>query len=187
MIGSTLTSALAGAAMLFTPAGGYHGHYDHGRAAQFRAGAAVANITPPAFGHAPGGDPADCAHPAQYNGPRQFAFEEPYTDAQHDGHYASGDPYVDCNHDGRWDGNLLGGGGNTPRFFDHVADPVTARATVVSNGHQTIAVEVVDQEGLFNIYQQRIRAKVRADGYRLIWRAGCQGGRHEFSAFCWFW
>ena len=29
------------------------------------------------------------------------------------------------------------------------------------------AVEVVDQEGLFNVYQERIRAKVRADGYRL--------------------
>ena len=38
---------------------------------------------------------------------------------------------------------------------------------VVSNGRKTIAVEVVDQEGLFAVYQQRIRAKVRADGYRL--------------------
>jgi hypothetical protein len=167
MTGSTLKSALAAAAMLFTPAGGYHGHYAHGRAAQFRAGAAVESITPPAFGHVAGGDPANCAHPAQYDGPRPFAFEEPYVDAQHDGHYDLGDPFVDCNHDGRWDGNLLGGGGNTPRFFDHVADPVTARAMVVSNGRQTVAVEVLDQEGLFNIYQERIRAKVRADGYRL--------------------
>jgi len=24
-----------------------------------------------------------------------------------------------CNHDGRWDDNLLGGGANTPRFYDH--------------------------------------------------------------------
>jgi hypothetical protein len=162
-----VTPFLAAAAMLFTPAGGYQGHYAHGPAAQFRAGAAVANVSPPAFGHVPGGDPADCAHSAQYSGPRKFAFEEPYVDANHDGHYDPGDAFVDCNHDGRWDGNLLGGGGNTPRFFDHVADPVTARATVVSNGRQSIAVEVVDQEGLFNVYQQRIRAKVRADGYRL--------------------
>ncbi len=167
MTGMTLKSALAAAAMLFTPAGGYHGHQAHGPAAHFRAGAAVSNFTPPPFGHLPGGDPANCPHPAQFNGPRQFAFEEPYIDAQRHGHYDPGDPYVDCNHDGRWDGNLLGGGGNTPRYFDHVADPVTARATVVSNGQQTMAVEVVDQEGLFNIYQQRIRAKVRADGYRL--------------------
>ena len=84
-----------------------------------------------------------------------------------DGHFDLGDPFIDCNHDGRWDGNLLGGGANTPRFYDHVADPVGARAMVVSNGRQTVAVEVVDQEGLFNVYQQRIRAKVRADGYRL--------------------
>ncbi|HEY2161129.1 MAG TPA: hypothetical protein VGH24_07480 [Solirubrobacteraceae bacterium] len=167
MTGLTLKAVLAAAAILSSPAGGYHSHYKHGPAAQFRAGAAVRSITPPAFGHAPGGDPADCAHPPQYDGARAFAFEEPYVDAKHDGHYDAGDPYVDCNRDGRWDGNLLGGGGNTPRFFDHVADPVTARAMVVSNRHQTVAVEVVDQEGLFNIYQERIRAKVRADGYRV--------------------
>jgi hypothetical protein len=162
-----LKSVLAAAAMLFTPGGGYHGHYVHGRPAHFRVGAAVANFAPPAFGHLKGRDPANCAHPPQYDGTRQFAFEEPYIDAQHDGHYDPGDPFIDCNHDGRWDGNLLGGGGNNPRYFDHVADPVTARAMVVSNGHRTVAVEVVDQEGLFNVYQQRIRAKVRADGYRL--------------------
>ena len=161
-----LKSAIA-AAILLTPAGGYHGHYHHGTAARFRAGAAVASFTPPAFGRLGGRDPADCKHPPQYDGPRQFAFEEPYTDMQHDGHYDLGDPFFDCNHDGRWDGNLLGGGANSPRFFDHVADPVTARALVVSNGRRKVAVEVVDQEGLFNVYQQRIRAKVRADGYRL--------------------
>ncbi len=167
MTGMALKSVLATAALLLTPAGGYHGHYVHGRAAQFHVGAAVASFTPPTFGHVSGGDPANCAHPAQYNGPRQFAFEEPYVDAHHDGHYDLGDPFIDCNHNGRWDGNLLGGGANTPRYFDHVADPVTARAMVVSNGRQTVAVEVVDQEGLFNVYQQRILAKVRADGFRL--------------------
>ncbi len=166
MAGATLTGVLAAAALL-TPAGGYHGHYAHGAAAPFRVGAAVESIAPPAFGHLAGGDPANCAHPASYDGPRPFAFEEPYVDAQHDGHYDPGDPYIDCNHDGRWDGNLIGGGGNNPRFYDKVADPVTARATVISNGHATIAVEVLDQEGLFNVYQQRIRAKVQADGYHL--------------------
>ncbi len=167
MIGGTLSVAFAAAAMLMTPAGGFHGHYDHGPAAQFRVGAAVQSFTAPLHGQVAGGDPADCAHPASYDGPRQFAFEEPYVDVNHDGHYDPGDPFVDCNHNGRWDGNLLGGGGNTPRYFDHVADPVTARAMVVSNGTQTIAVEVVDQEGLFDVYQARIRAKVRADGYHL--------------------
>jgi hypothetical protein len=166
MVGSTKFVAAAVAALL-SPAGGYHGPYHHGRAAEFRVGAAVANISPPARGQAPGGDPADCDRTGTFNGPRPFAFEEPYIDLNHDGHYDPGEPFVDCNHDSRWDGNLLGGGANTPRFFDHVADPVTARAMVVSSGGRTIAVEVVDQEGLFNVYQARIRAKVRADGYRL--------------------
>src|SRR5262249_43363808 len=66
-----------------------------------------------------------------------------------------------------WDGILLGGGADTPRFPTTVADAVTARALVVSNHHQVIATEVLDQEGLFNVYQARIRAKVAADGYHL--------------------
>src|SRR5579884_3369727 len=163
-----LSATLAAAALLLTPAGGFPGPYHHhGRAAHFRVGAAVTSITPPAFGQAPGGDPADCAQVPVHSGPRQFAFEEPYVDVHHDGHYDPGDPFVDCNGDGRWDGNLLGGGSGNPRYYDHVADPVTARAMVVSNGGRTIAVEVVDQEGLFNVYQERIRAKVAADGYHL--------------------
>jgi hypothetical protein len=141
-----------------------------GRAARFDVGAAVATITPPAFGHL-GNDPANCtstvANPAAYNGARVFAFEEPYIDEAHSGMFQPGDPYIDCNGNGRWDGILLGGGGNNPRFASTVADAVTARALVVSNQQQTIAVEVLDQEGLFNVYQDQIRAKVAADGYRL--------------------
>ena len=153
---------------LMTPAGGYHGPYaQHGQPAQFKVGAATASFSPPLRGHAPGGDPADCDHTGAFNGPRQFAYEEPYKDLQHHGHYDLGDPFKDCNGNRRWDGNLLGGGGNTPRFYDHVADSVGARAMVVSAGGRRIAVEVVDQEGLFNIYQQRIRAKVLADGFHL--------------------
>src|ERR1700730_13620806 len=129
----------------------------------FRVGAAVGDLSPPPFGRL-ANDPADCANTpalrAQYNGRRAFAFEEPYRDLQHSGHYDLGDPYLDCNGDGRWDGNLLGGGADTPRFYTRVADPVGARALVVSNGHSTIAVEVVDQEGLFNIYQDEIRSLV---------------------------
>ena len=48
MTGIGLKSLLATVAMLLTPAGGYHGHYAHGRAAPFRVGVAVANFTPPA-------------------------------------------------------------------------------------------------------------------------------------------
>src|SRR5690349_21637402 len=139
-------------APLFTPAGGFRGGGSSGPTAAFRVGAGVADFTPPRHGHAPGGDRADCGHTGTFTGPRQFAYEEPYTDAQHTGHYDPGDPFKDCNGDGRWDGNLLGGGSDTPRYYDHVADPVSARATVISNGKRKIAVEVVDQEGLFNVY-----------------------------------
>ncbi len=155
---------LATLAMLFTPAGGYHGPYKHhGQPAAFKVGAAVQSITPPTH---LSNDPAVCGSSA-FNGPRSFAFEEPYIDTNHNGHYDPGEPYADCNHNSRWDGNLLGGGSNTPRYFDHVADPVTARAMVVSNGKRKIAVEVLDQEGLFNVYQAQIRAKVAAAGIHL--------------------
>ena len=58
------------------------------------------------------------------------------------------------------DGNTLGGGSGSPRYYDHIADQVGARAIVVSNGRQTVAMEVVDNEGLFNTYADQIRAKV---------------------------
>ncbi len=38
---------------------------------------------------------------------------------------------------------------------------------VVAVGKRRFAVEVLDQEGLFDVYQQRIRAKLAADGYKL--------------------
>src|SRR5690348_16209923 len=98
MTAIALKSALAAAAMLFTPAGGYHGHHASGAAAPFRLGPAVENITPPALGRVRGRDQTNCAHPPQYDGARQFAFEEPFVDAQHDGHYDLGDPFIDCNH-----------------------------------------------------------------------------------------
>jgi hypothetical protein len=132
----------------------------------FRAGAASVSFTPPLAGQL-ANDPADCAAPPTYDGARQFAFEEPYDDQQSSGHYDPGDPYMDCNGNGRWDGNLLGGGSGAPRFYDHVADQVGARAMVVSNGQRRVAVEVLDNEGAFNVYLQRIRQKVAADGVHL--------------------
>ena len=147
-------------AVAATPAGA--------RPAAFEVGAGYESFTPPPSGSLVN-DPADCLAPADalFTGPRPFAFTEPYRDLQNPGHFDLGDPFLDCNHNGRWDGNFLGGGSNTPRYYDHVADPVGARAIVVSNGDRTIAIEVVDQEGLFNVYAERIRAQVAADGYRL--------------------
>ncbi len=140
------------------------------RAARFTAGAAVETITPPVFG-ALRDDPANCLatapDPSIYNGLRRWSFEEPYADSSGAGVFQPGDAFLDCNGNGRWDGILLGGGGNTPRSASLVADAVSARAIVVGNGRQTIAIEVLDQEGLFNVYQQRIRARVAADGFHL--------------------
>ena len=163
MIAGHLVGAAAALSTLLTPAGGFHGRLAHTAGAPFRAGAAVASITPPASGRARG-DRSQCAGAVAFTGPRPFAFEEPYTDSNGNGHYDSGEPYLDCNRDLRWDGNLLGGGDSTPRYFDHVADPVTARALAFSAHGRTIVVEVLDQEGLFDVYQRQIRAKVAADG-----------------------
>src|SRR5207244_3455477 len=141
--------------------GGSPSRPGQGSSASFQVGAATADFTPPAYGVLKS-DASDCdpSGRAVYNGPHPFAFMEPYIDAQGTGHYDPGDPYLDCNANGRWDGNFLGGGSNTPRYYSKVADPVTARAIVVSNGSATMAVEVVDQEGLFNVYADRIRKKL---------------------------
>ena len=119
---------------------------------RFDVGAGVESITPPLAGK-PAHDPALCTSNPAYNGPHVFSLEEPYIDAAHTGTYEPGDPYVDCNGNGRWDGIILGGGANSPRFASMVADPITARAIAVSNGKRTIIVEVLDNEGVFDVYQ----------------------------------
>jgi hypothetical protein len=135
---------------------------------RFEVGAASVDFTPPRAGQL-AGDPADCASGADavFSGRRLFAFEEPYVDRNRSGEYDLGEPYLDCNADGRWDGNFVGGGSDAPRMYTHVLDDVGARAMVVSNRRRTIAVEVLDNEGLFNTYIERIRARVAADGYPL--------------------
>jgi hypothetical protein len=149
------------------------------RPAQFKVGAATIGFTPPLHGKV-ANDASDCAAPPSYDGPRKWAFMEPYEDADHvdppdpldpgppenvpkNGHYDYGEQYMDCNGNDRWDGNFLGGGSNAPRYYDKEADAPSARALVVDNGRRALAVEVTDQEGLFNVYQERIRAKVIED------------------------
>ncbi len=152
--------------------------------ARFLVGAALSDFSPPC---GPDADPAAqncttptgfvdptgaaaCTTPPGFTGKRLWAFMEPYIDLQNSGHWDPGDPWVDCdptNGLGRWEGNFLGGGSSTPRLYQRIADAVTARAVVVSSGNQTIAVEVEDHEGLFDTYQQQIRDKVAADGFKL--------------------
>ncbi|TML36375.1 MAG: hypothetical protein E6G29_05070 [Actinobacteria bacterium] len=141
--------------------------------ARFQVGAANLSFTPPLH-DAIANDPGECTAPGvhgpappQFNGPRAFAYMEPYQDQQGSGHYDLGDNYIDCNGNGRWDGNFIGGGGGGTRYATKEADPVTARAIAVTSGKNTLAVEVVDQEGLFNTYMQQIRERVRADGVPL--------------------
>jgi hypothetical protein len=160
---SLATAALAFAAAAAPATAGAAS--SHG-GAPFRVGAATVSFTPPRAGKL-AKDPADCGPSGAFDGPRKFAFEEPYKDQQGSGHFDPGDAYLDCNGNGRWDGNILGGGSDSPRFYDHVADKIGARAMVVSNGNRTIAVEVLDNEGAFNVYLQRIRRKVAADGVNL--------------------
>ena len=133
----------------------------------FSVGAATTDFTTPLHGKI-ADDASDCDPTGAFDGPRAWAFMEPYKDQASsgqpaNGHYDIGEPYVDCNQNGRWDGNLIGGGSDTPRYFTKSADPVTSRALVVGNGTKRIAVEVTDQEGLFNVYQAAIRDKVNAD------------------------
>jgi hypothetical protein len=135
----------------------------------FTVGAASQGYAPPAFGASLAPfltrDPADCLPPgnAVDTGARHFAFEEPYVDQMATGHYDLGDPFLDCNHDGRWDGNYIGGGSNAPRLYTSVADSPAAQAVAIGNGRATIAIEVLDHEGLFNIYQAEIRSRVVSD------------------------
>ncbi len=150
------------------------------------AGAASVDVTPPAPGTVP--DPADCrpvGTAVGYDGPRQFALEEPYEDVNGNGHYdapdptngAPGEPFLDCPTptatggvrppDGRWDGVYVGGGDCCDRLGMKVLDPLEADALVVANGDKRIAVVTVDNEGVFKEIWDEVRAKVAADGVHL--------------------
>ena len=123
--------------------------------AQFLVGAAVGDMTPPAFDAANHTPPID---PPGLDGPRGWDFMEPYGDQNGNGTWDPGEPYADLNHNARYDGIYLGGGGGRdPKPPTQVADPITARAFVVDNGSKRIAVEVLDTIGTFTEDMDRIR------------------------------
>jgi hypothetical protein len=127
--------------------------------ATFAIGAATADITPPAVGAVP--DPSVFAGcDPKYNGPRTFAFEEPYIDSAGAGHYVSGDDYCDANGNGRYDGIFLGGGSGIARFPVQILDPISARAVVfgTSDAMHHVALVSVDSVGLMNPTDQAIAA-----------------------------
>lgn len=134
----------------------------------FSAGAASVDITPPrwtvqsdnAFVPACGASPAAVSQ--AWPGPRLFAFEEPYLDLAHLGHYVIGDPYCDADHTGRYQAPYLGGGVGTGRWPTSVqaGNPLTAQAVVMNNHGERVALAVVDSIGLFNSTMDQIRAQV---------------------------
>jgi hypothetical protein len=124
----------------------------------FRVGAARVDVTPPARGSGANGDLfASC--PASLNGPRPFAFEEPYVDVNGNGYFDYGDPssgtasepYCDANHNGRYDGIYVSSGTNQLAAVVH--DPIDARAVAFSDGKRTDIVVSVASQGIFNAYQ----------------------------------
>jgi hypothetical protein len=128
----------------------------------FNVGAAVADIDAPLRGTVKGSRPWDCDPTGQFDGPRQFDFEEPYKDTDGNGHYDWGEPYLDCNGNGRYDGIFITTDQRLARPII-LKDPINARALVVSNAQKKkIAVEVVDSIGIFNVEMDAIRAKVKS-------------------------
>ncbi|HZT67878.1 MAG TPA: hypothetical protein VFA11_18960 [Acidimicrobiales bacterium] len=135
------------------------------------AGAATADITPPAFSptedaaeFVPACGPSEQQIAAVWTGKRLFAFEKPYVDLYGLGRYAPGDPYCDADHSGRYEAPYLAGGSGQNRWPQSAdpASPVQAEAVVLSDGNSRVALVVVDSIGLFNVTMDQIRAEVRA-------------------------
>src|SRR5205807_2902427 len=137
-------------------------------ASAFQAGAAKADITPPAyttesdaaFVPACGTTAAQVAQ--LWPGPRPFQFEKPYIDSYGLGRYAPGDPYCDADHTGRYEAPYIAGGSGQ-NHWPTAVDPGNgpgAQAVVLSAGASRVALVSVDSIGLFNVTADRIRAEV---------------------------
>ncbi|MCA1831275.1 MAG: hypothetical protein ABR548_14610 [Actinomycetota bacterium] len=137
---------LAVVAAVFSPAAA--------TASGYRAGAAAVVITPP---HETGHRVGELACPVDvWDGPSMWEFDEPYVDANDDGHYNVGDPYCDANANGRYDGIWVVGQVNHPA--EHVHDDIFVRTFVVARGSSDfVALSSVDSLGLFNTDIQAAR------------------------------
>jgi hypothetical protein len=127
-------------------------------ASGYLVGAAKVDITPPPLASGADGHAFDACPPG-LDGPRPFAFAEPYKDVNGNGRFDYGDPatgsdpepYCDANHNGRYDGIWLSSGTNNMAAVVH--DPIDARAVALSDGTKTVVVVSVESQGLFNAYQ----------------------------------
>jgi hypothetical protein len=127
---------------------------------QLLVGAARVDVSPPSFDPKADAGVFPLCPAALFDGPRQFAFEEPYKDVQGAGHFEYPDPFCDANHNGRWDGIYISGG------VDHVAhvvhDPIDARAIALSDGARTAVVVSVVAQGIHETYTHRVRDRLQA-------------------------
>jgi hypothetical protein len=123
-------------------------------------GAAVVDITPPAFNAAKDAVAFPLCPAAVFDGPRLFALQEPYTDVNGSGFFNYPEPFCDANANTKYDGLYLSGG------VDHLArrvhDPIDARATAFSDGTSTVVVVSVVAQGLFENYTREMRAAAKA-------------------------
>lgn len=137
-------------------------------AAHFKVGAARVSTTPPAYAVSQDAGAFTGCNAATYNGPRQFAFEEPYTDTDGSGDFSFPasqgglvpEPYCDANGNGRWDGIWLSGG--VAHLAKDVHDPLDARAVAISDGTRTVVVVSVVAQGIFQNYIERMRSEAQA-------------------------
>ena len=136
-------------------------------AGAFKAGAASVDVTPPpytsesdsAFVPACGTSAAQVAQ--LWPGPRDFAFEKPYVDAQGVGHYEPGDPYCESDGTGRYEAPYIAGGSGAEPLADGCRSrqrPAGARDRA-STGTSKVAIVSVDSIGLFDVTMQRIRER----------------------------
>ncbi len=137
-------------------------------AGAFEAGAAKADITPPAFtSESDAAFVPACGTSAQqvselWPGPRQFAFEKPYRDIYGLGRYAPGDPYCESDGTGRYEAPYLAGGSEENRWPTSV-DPGNgpqASAIVFSARKHRVALVSVDSIGMFDVTMDQIREQV---------------------------
>jgi hypothetical protein len=132
-------------------------------ATPYEVGAGRANITPPPATYAAARPAAFASCPAAMDGPRRWAFDEPYVDADGSGdfNYPEGapEPYCDANHNGRWDGIYISGGVDHPAGVVH--DPIDARALAISDGDRAVVIVSVVAQGLFENYTTAMRREAR--------------------------
>jgi hypothetical protein len=127
-------------------------------AAGFRVGVAARDVTPPLFGKA--ASPASSTCPPGLDGPRAFAFNEPYKDVSGDKRFNYPEPYCDANGNDRYDGIYSSGGVDV--LATKVHDPIDARAVAIGDGSKTYVYVSVVAQGLFENYTKEMRDRAIA-------------------------